>query len=166
MSEIELTLQVNGQKYTLHAPVNRTLLSVLRDELGLFGAREGCGIGICGACTVLVAGHPLSSCLMLAVQAEGVEITTIEGLAQGGDLHPVQQAYLEHAGFQCAYCTPGFILSTVALLREHPEPDEDMIREYLSGNLCRCGSYINILEAVKACASQRSSNSPESTSPC
>ena len=166
MSEIELTLQVNGQKYTLYAPVNRTLLSVLRDELGLFGVREGCGIGICGACTVLVAGSPLSSCLMLAVQAEGVEITTIEGLAQGDDLHPVQQAYLEHAGFQCAYCTPGFILSTVALLREYPEPDEEMIREVLSGNLCRCGSYINILEAVKACVSQRSSNSPESASPC
>ena len=100
MSEIELTLQVNGQKYTLPVPVNRTLLSVLRDDLGLFGAREGCGIGICGACTVLVAGRALSSCLMLAVQAEGVEIITIEGLAQGDDLHPVQQAYLEHAGFR------------------------------------------------------------------
>jgi aerobic-type carbon monoxide dehydrogenase small subunit (CoxS/CutS family) len=128
-------------------------LEVLRDELGLVGAREGCSIGMCGACTVLVDGKAISSCLLLAVQADGSEVTTVEGLSRDGQLHPVQQAYIDHAAFQCAYCTPGFILSTVALLQEYPNPDEETIRRYLSGNLCRCGSYENILRAVKACSS-------------
>lgn len=145
-----IDLNVNGTTHQLSVQPERTLLSVLRDELGLGGAREGCGIGMCGACTVLVDNHPISSCLMLAMQAEGKTITTIESLADGDRLHPVQQAFIDHAGFQCAYCTPGFILTTIALLNEYPQADEQTIREYLSGNLCRCGSYANILEAVLA----------------
>lgn len=147
-----LRLRVNGAGYELSVPVSRTLLEALRDELNLVGAREGCGIGLCGACTVLIDGHPISSCLMLAVQAAGKEIVTIEGLADGAKLHSVQQAYIDHAAFQCAYCTPGFILSTVALLTLNPSPDDDFIDEYLAGNLCRCGSYLNIREAVEAAA--------------
>ena len=154
METIELTLQVNGVEHALELPPEMTLLDALRGRLGLLGAKEGCGIGMCGACTVLVDGRAFSSCLLLAAQAEGCAITTIEGLAEPGRLHPVQKAYLEHAAFQCAYCTPGFILSTVALLEERRDPDEAQIRAYLSGNLCRCGSYVNILEAVKACRSQ------------
>lgn len=146
-----MTLQVNGMEHKLAVSPEQILLDVLRDELGLVGAREGCGIGMCGACTVLVDGRTVSSCLMLAVQAEGHEITTVEGLSEGEQLHPVQQAYIDHAAFQCAYCTPGFILSTVALLEEEPNPDDETIRKYLAGNLCRCGSYINILEAVQHC---------------
>jgi aerobic-type carbon monoxide dehydrogenase small subunit (CoxS/CutS family) len=151
METIELTLRVNGKEHPLRLPPGTTLLAALRDALGLVGAREGCGIGVCGACTVLVDGRALSSCLLLAVQAQGRAITTIEGLAEGDRLHPVQQAFLDHAAFQCAYCTPGFILATIALLEERPDPDEAQIRAVLSGNLCRCGSYPNILEAVKAC---------------
>jgi aerobic-type carbon monoxide dehydrogenase small subunit (CoxS/CutS family) len=151
-----IRLQVNGREYELAVAVDRTLLDVLREELNLVGAREGCGIGMCGACTVLVDNRAVSSCLLLAVQVAGKEITTIEGLAQDGQLHPVQQAYLDHAAFQCAYCTPGFILSTVALLAENPNPDDDTIRHYLAGNLCRCGSYMNILEAVQQCRASSS----------
>ena len=153
MNDDQLNFRVNGETHRLVVAPNRTLLEVLRDELGLMGAREGCGIGMCGACTVLVDGKAISSCLLLAVQADGSEVTTVEGLSRDGQLHPVQQAYIDHAAFQCAYCTPGFILSTVALLQEHPNPDEETIRRYLSGNLCRCGSYENILRAVKACSS-------------
>ena len=142
-------LKVNGIGHDLDVG-RHTLLAVLRDDLGLAGAKEGCGIGVCGACTVLIDGEPISSCLMLAVQAAGCEIVTIEGLMQGGRLHPVQQAFIEHGAFQCAYCTPGFVLSTVALLRENPSPDAAAIREYLAGNLCRCGSYPNIQRAIEA----------------
>jgi aerobic-type carbon monoxide dehydrogenase small subunit (CoxS/CutS family) len=150
METSELNLSVNGAGYRLQIAPEHTLLAVLRDQLGLVGAKEGCGIGVCGACTGLVADRAISSCLMLAIQAEGHEVTTIEGLAQDGQLHPVQQAYLEHAAFQCAYCTPGFILSTVSLLNEKSDPDDETIRAYLGGNLCRCGSYKNILEAVRS----------------
>jgi aerobic-type carbon monoxide dehydrogenase small subunit (CoxS/CutS family) len=151
MNDDRLTLRVNGKTYELAASPRRTLLDVLREDLNLVGAREGCGIGMCGACTVLVNGRAVSSCLMLAVQAQDAEITTIEGLGTADQLHPVQRAYVEHAAFQCAFCTPGFILSTVALLAENPDPDDKTIREYLAGNLCRCGSYMNILEAVRHC---------------
>jgi aerobic-type carbon monoxide dehydrogenase small subunit (CoxS/CutS family) len=149
MTNDELKLQVNGKEYTLTGSPERTLLEVLRDDLGLGSVREGCGIGVCGACTVLLDGRAISSCLMLVGQVEGKAITTVEGLGSGERLHPVQQAYMDHAAFQCAYCTPGFILSTVALLNEHPDPDDETIREYLAGNLCRCGSYAKILKAVK-----------------
>ena len=150
-----MTLRVNDRNYELAVSPDQTLLQVLRDDLELVGAREGCGIGMCGACTVLLEGRAVSGCLVLAVQANGKAIITVEGLAQADQLHPVQQAYLDHAAFQCAYCTPGFILSTVALLAENPNPDDDTIRHYLAGNLCRCGSYMNILEAVQACRQGR-----------
>ncbi|MBI3742428.1 MAG: (2Fe-2S)-binding protein [Chloroflexi bacterium] len=144
-----MKLKINNTEYEIRNPT-RTLLSVLRDELNLLGAKEGCGIGVCGACTVLIDDKPQSSCLMLAVQCAEKEIVTIEGLAREGVLHRVQQAFYDHAAFQCAYCTPGFILATVALLNENSAPSDDDIREYLSGNLCRCGSYVNILRAVRA----------------
>jgi len=144
-----MILNVNGSKYEVQEGT-RTLLDVLRDDLGLMGTKEGCGVGMCGACTVLVDGKPHSSCLMLAQQVVGVEVLTIEGLGSAEKLHPVQQAFLEHGAFQCAYCTPGFVLTTVALLEENPSPNDEEIREYLSGNLCRCGSYQNILQAVRA----------------
>jgi aerobic-type carbon monoxide dehydrogenase small subunit (CoxS/CutS family) len=144
-----MILTVNGSKYEVRAEA-RTLLDVLRDELGLMGTKEGCGVGMCGACTVLVDSKPLSSCLLLAEQAAGKEILTIEGLGSAEKLHPVQQAFLDEGAFQCAYCTPGFVLTSVALLEENPSPSDEEIREYLAGNLCRCGSYQNILQAVKA----------------
>jgi aerobic-type carbon monoxide dehydrogenase small subunit (CoxS/CutS family) len=143
-----MILNVNGSQHEVDAGT-RTLLEVLRDDLGLVGAKEGCGVGMCGACTVLVDGEPISGCLMLAAQTAGREIITIEGLARDGVLHPVQQAFLDKGAFQCAYCTPGFVLAAVALLEENPSPGEAEIREYLSGNLCRCGSYRNIMEAVR-----------------
>ncbi len=147
------TLKVNGKDHTLDVGA-RTLLMVLREDLNLQGARYSCGIGYCGACTVLVDGEPVSSCLLLAAQLEGKEITTIEGLAQDGQLHPVQQAFVEHNAFQCAFCTSGFILSSVALLNENPAPSPDEIREYLGGHLCRCGSYQHIVKAVLAASKQ------------
>jgi len=150
MTNHEIKLNVNGQEHPLQVTPDRRLLDVLREDLGLLSIREGCGIGLCGTCTVLVDGKAISGCLMLATQAQGKEILTVEGLSQNGKLHPVQEAFIEHAAFQCAYCTPGFILSTIALLNEIPNPDEDTIREYLAGNICRCGSYLNILEAAKA----------------
>jgi len=143
-----MILNVNGSKYEVQADT-RTLLDVLRDDLGLIGTKEGCGVGMCGACTVLVDGKPLSSCLVLAEQAAKKEILTIEGLGSADNLHPVQQAFLDEGAFQCAYCTPGFVLTTVALLSEKPSPNDEEIREYLAGNLCRCGSYQNIIQAVK-----------------
>ncbi len=147
-----IILNVNGSSYDVQVDTSMTLLEVLNDSLELHGARGSCGIGMCGTCTVLVEGKPFSSCLLLPHQVEGKEIRTVEGLAQDGELHPVQQAYVDHAAFQCAYCTPGFILSTVALLEEDPHPTDDAIRHYLAGNLCRCGSYVHILKAVRASA--------------
>ena len=144
-----MILMVNGSKYEVQAEMRSTLLDVLRDDLGLVGTKEGCGVGMCGACTVLVDGKPISSCLVLAEQVAGAEILTIEGLGSAETLHPVQQAFLDEGAFQCAYCTPGFVLTTVALLAENPSPSDNEIREYLGGNLCRCGSYQNILQAVK-----------------
>ena len=145
-------LNVNGQERRLDVPPHRTLLQALRDELGLMGAREACGIGMCGSCTVLVDGQPFSACLLLAPQVAGRRILTVEGLPDGDRLHPVQQAYLEHSAFQCSFCTPGFILSTIALLKQNPHPSDAEIREYLAGNLCRCGAYPEILEAIRSLA--------------
>ena len=145
-------LNVNGQERRLDVPPHRTLLQALRDELGLMGAREACGIGMCGSCTVLVDGQPYSACLLLVPQVAGKRILTVEGLPDGDRLHPVQQAYLEHSAFQCSFCTPGFILSTIALLKQNPHPSDAEIREYLAGNLCRCGAYPEILEAVRSLA--------------
>ena len=148
-----MILNVNGSRHEVEAGT-RTLLEVLRDDLNLVGAKEGCGVGMCGACTVLVNGKPVSGCLTLAAQVADKEIITVEGLAKDGKLHSIQQAFIDERAFQCAYCTPGFILATVALLKENPNPTEDEIREYLSGNLCRCGSYQNIMKAVVEAATR------------
>ena len=144
-----VTLQVNGRNHQLEVKTHHTLLWVLRDHLKLFGVREGCGVGMCGACTVLVDGQPMSSCLLFPTQVQGKELTTVEGMAKDGQLHPIQEAYIECTGFQCSFCTPGFLLTTKALLAEKPEATEEEIREYLAGNLCRCGSYVKILNSVK-----------------
>ena len=144
-----VTLNINGRDYPLTVRTHHTLLHVLRDQIRLYGAREGCGVGMCGACTVLLDGQPVSSCLLLAAMAEGRQIVTIEGLSQDGQLHPIQQAYIDGHGFQCSFCTPGFILATKALLDTHPDATDDEIRDYLAGNLCRCGSYVKILDSVK-----------------
>ncbi len=140
---------LNGEERTLTAKPGVSLLELLREELHLFGTRESCGIGMCGACTVLVNGKPLSACLLLAPQVDGQEVLTIEGLSHDDQLHPIQQAFIDHNAFQCSYCTPGMILATKSLLDENPAPDVDQIKEYLSGNLCRCGSYIEIIAAVQ-----------------
>jgi aerobic-type carbon monoxide dehydrogenase small subunit (CoxS/CutS family) len=147
--KLTVVLRVNGRAHRVKARLHHTLLQVLRDELKLFGAREGCGVGMCGACTVLVDGKPISACLLLAPLAEGKEILTIEGLeGPNGELSTIQQAYVDHTAFQCSYCTPGFILTTRALLEEKPRATREEARDYLAGNLCRCGSYVKIMDAV------------------
>jgi aerobic-type carbon monoxide dehydrogenase small subunit (CoxS/CutS family) len=146
---LALAVRVNGRDERLRARPHETLLDVLRSELKLFGVREACGVGQCGACTVLIDGKPQSSCLLLAPMVEGKDIVTVEGLeGSDGSLHPIQQAFVDNTAFQCSYCTPGFILSVKALLDEDPDPTEDEARSYLAGNLCRCGSYVKILAAV------------------
>jgi aerobic carbon-monoxide dehydrogenase small subunit len=152
--KIEFTL--NGEAIILNdVSPSSTVLDVLRDHLNLTGTRLTCGIGMCGACTILVEGEALSGCLLLAPMVNGSSVTTIEGLSTPlGDLDPVQQAFADCMGLQCSYCTPGFILAVHALLRENPNPSDEQIKEYLAGNLCRCGSYYKILDAVKL-ASQR-----------
>ncbi len=145
-----VTLEINGQTHTLTVPNEMTLREMLYEELDLKSVRGSCGIGMCGTCTVLVNGRTISSCLSLAAAADSKQISTVEGLAQGTDLHPIQQAFIDHFAFQCAYCTPGFILSTLALLNENPAAGKEEIQTYLAGNLCRCGSYVNILNAVQA----------------
>lgn len=147
--KITLRLTVNGRNERVRARAHHTILQVLRDELNLYGVREGCGIGMCGACTILLDGKPVSGCLLLAPMAVGHEITTVEGLeSPQGELDVVQQSFIDHTGFQCSYCTPGFILTTKALLAEKPDVTEDEAREYLAGNLCRCGSYVKIMDSV------------------
>jgi aerobic-type carbon monoxide dehydrogenase small subunit (CoxS/CutS family) len=147
--KLDIVLRVNGREHHVRALTHHTLLEVLRSELKLFGVREACAVGQCGACTVLFAGKPVSSCLILAPMAEGKEIVTVEGLEDpDGTLHPIQQAFVDHTAFQCSYCTPGFLLTTKAMLEENPELTEQEAKEYLAGNICRCGSYVKILEAV------------------
>ena len=153
-----VALIVNGATCRLEVDPQTTLLEVLREELRLTGTKEGCGTGDCGTCTVLVDGKPVNSCLMLAADAEGRRITTIEGLAAGGELHPVQKAFIDEAAVQCGFCSPGMILSAKALLDENPRPSEEEIRTALSGVLCRCGSYRKIVSAVKAAASAMGGN--------
>ena len=147
-----MQLMVNGKAYEVEVGEETTLLSVLRHDIGLTGTKYGCGDGDCGACTVLVDGEAKQSCLMPVDSVVGLEVTTIEGLANGNTLHPVQEAFIEHTAFQCAYCTPGFIISTVALLSRNPNPDDRQIQAALTGNICRCGAYVRILRAVKAAA--------------
>ncbi|MEA2513557.1 MAG: aerobic carbon-monoxide dehydrogenase small subunit [Thermomicrobiales bacterium] len=145
-----MTLRVNGKSRRVRASEDAFLLDVLRDSLALTGAKFGCGMGECGACTVLLDGAPVCSCLTLAVEAQGHEITTIEGLAKNGELDPVQHAFAETGGVQCGFCTPGMVLSARALLNENPDPSEADVRRALSGNLCRCTGYGKIVEAVLA----------------
>jgi carbon-monoxide dehydrogenase small subunit len=144
-------LTVNNELFEVTINLNRTLLEVLREELSLTG-KESCGQGACGSCTVLLDGLPVRSCLLLAVEAEGREITTIEGLSQGEKLHPVQEAFIEHHAIQCGFCSPGMILTATALLGVNPKPTEDEIRHALSGNICRCTGYAKIIGAVKSLA--------------
>jgi aerobic carbon-monoxide dehydrogenase small subunit len=143
---------VNGKRYELQIKPWANLLDVLREDLGLTGAKEGCGVGECGACTVLLDGKPVNACLVLAAEAAGKEITTIEGLASGGTLHPIQQAFVEVGGLQCGFCTPGMVLSTKALLDKNPKPSDEEIRKGLEGNFCRCTGYTKIIESVRAAA--------------
>lgn len=149
---VHVNLRVNGRVHEVQVKPDAFLVDVLREQLGLTGTKYGCGMGECGACTVLADGQPIYSCLTLAVEAEGKEITTIEGLDRGGELHPVQRAFIEHGGIQCGFCTPGMILSAVALLSVNPKPSEEDIRRALSGNLCRCTGYMKIIEAVQSVA--------------
>ena len=145
-----ITLKINQRAETFAVDDADTLLEVLRDRFKLWSVREGCGVGACGTCTVLLDGQPVSSCFLLAARAAGHEITTLEGLSDGESLHPIQQAWVEERALQCAYCTPGFVLSVKALLEENPNPSDEEVREYLAGNLCRCAGYADILRAVRA----------------
>ncbi len=146
----QITFKVNGETYDVEMEANRLLLHVLRDNLGLTGTKEGCSIGVCDACSVIVDGRLVSSCLTLAAGCAGKEIETIEGLAKEGKLHPLQQAFIEYGGFQCGICTPGQIMAAKALLDENPKPNEEEVKEWMSGNLCRCTGYYKILESVMA----------------
>ena len=147
-----MQLLVNGETYEVDVDGETTLLAVLRHDLGLTGSKYGCGEGDCGACTVLLDGRATNSCITPVDSAAGQAITTIEGLANGNDLHPVQEAFIEHTASQCAFCTPGFIMSLVALFGRNPRPDDRQIRGALTGNICRCGTYVRILQAAKAAA--------------
>ncbi len=148
----EITLTVNGEEHSLQVKVNHTLLDVLRNDLGLTGTKEGCGEGDCGACTVLLQGKPVNACLVLAVEANGKAITTIEGLARDGELHPLQKAFIEQGAVQCGFCSPGMLLTAKALLDENPTPTEEEIRMGIAGNLCRCTGYVRIVKAIQVVA--------------
>jgi carbon-monoxide dehydrogenase small subunit len=148
--KITINFTVNGDAETREAAVGQTLLSFIRDELHLTGTKSGCEIGECGACTVLLNGRSVNSCLVLAVELDGKDLVTIEGLMKNGELDKLQQAFIDHAAFQCGYCTPGMIMSSKALLERKPNPTDEDINEALSGNLCRCGAYQEIREAIKA----------------
>jgi aerobic carbon-monoxide dehydrogenase small subunit len=148
----KIKFRVNGKKIELEVPTNRLLIDCLRYDLGLTGTKEGCSVGVCGACTVLMDGEMVSSCLALAVFADGHDITTVEGLAKNGELHPVQKSFIQYGGFQCGICTPGFLVAAKALLDKNPDPSEHEIRHWLEGNLCRCTGYHNIVRAVQVCA--------------
>jgi carbon-monoxide dehydrogenase small subunit len=150
MSRIEITLNINGDAYPLEIEPHRTLLEVLREDIGLTGTKSNCLEGECGACTVLVDGRAVNSCLYLAVRAAGRVIVTVEGLAQGENLHPLQAAFLELGAVQCGYCTPGFIVSTAALLEENPHPSDEELSRALAGNICRCTGYTNIRKAIRS----------------
>jgi carbon-monoxide dehydrogenase small subunit len=147
--KLTIAVTINGQREEIAVKPHQTLLELLRDELKLKGAVEGCSVGVCGSCTVLIDGKPVSSCLTLASNIEGKEVSTIEGLSQNGELDPVQQAFLKNQAFQCGFCTTGMIMAVKGLLNANPHPSEEQARDYLSGNLCRCGTYKEVLAAVK-----------------
>ena len=150
-----IELNVNGESYEVAVEPNRTLLKVLREELRLTGTKQGCDDGACGCCTVLMDGRPVLSCLVLAADAQGKEILSIEGMAQDNRLHPLQEAFIQHGAIQCGFCTPGMLLSAKALLEDNPEPTKEEVKRGMAGNLCRCTGYIKITEAILA-ASQAS----------
>ncbi len=152
MRKLQINLTVNGEQYELLVEPRQTLLEVLREDVGLTGTKRGCGTGDCGACTVLVDGRAVNSCLLLAVDASGKEVLTIEGLATNGRLHPIQEAFLEHGGVQCGFCTPGMIMSAKVLLDAKPKPSEEEVRYAIAGNLCRCTGYVKIVESILAAA--------------
>ncbi len=155
-----ITLKINGQRHDVLVEPSATLLEAVRDQAGLMGAKEGCGTGDCGACSMIVDGRLVTSCLMLAVEAEGSDITTIEGLARDGQLHPLQQAFIDLGAVQCGYCIPGMILAGKALLDANPNPAPDEIRRAIAGNLCRCTGYTKIVEAIAAAATQLQGATP------
>lgn len=151
----QIKLNVNGTTHAVDVDTGRTLLSVLRDELGLTGSKYGCGEGQCGSCTVLVDGKPRRSCILPIQSAAGKDITTIEGISKNGTLHLVQQAFLDQEALQCGYCTPGMIVSAVALLEENPNPSEQEIIDFMQGHICRCGTYARIIQAIQQAAGRR-----------
>ncbi|MCY3580738.1 MAG: (2Fe-2S)-binding protein [bacterium] len=153
-TEVEVRLNVNGRDYRVRVEPRRTLADTLRDNCGLTGTHLGCEHGVCGACTILADGEPVRACLMFAVQCEGMELRTVEGLADGDRLHPLQQAFWENHGLQCGFCTPGFLMLATGYLEQRPEPDEEELKEMLSSSLCRCTGYQNILKAVKQAAAE------------
>jgi carbon-monoxide dehydrogenase small subunit len=148
----KVVLNVNGEDYEVEVKPNRLLVDAIREDIGLTGTKKGCEIGVCGACTVLLDGEVVSSCLMLAVHAVGKKITTIEGLTKNGEMHPLQKAFIDHGAFQCGFCTPGMILTSKAVLDKNPHPTEEEIREGLNNNLCRCTGYVKVVDAVQAVA--------------
>jgi aerobic carbon-monoxide dehydrogenase small subunit len=149
-----IRMRVNGKDYTADVPSQRLLIDCLRYDLGLTGTKEGCSVGVCGACTVVMGGVLVSSCLTLAVLADGKEITTVEGLAQDGKLHPVQQAFIDYGGFQCGICTPGMVVAAKALLDQNQNPSDDDIKDWMMGNLCRCTGYYKIIESIRGAATR------------
>ena len=150
VKKIPLTLTVNHEEHEVYISPNKTLLEVLREEMGLSGAKEGCGEGACGSCTALMDGKPIRSCLTLALEAEGRDVTTVEGLASGESLDSLQEAFIEHGAVQCGFCSPGMLMSAKGLLLDNPRPDENQIRRAISGNVCRCTGYTKIVEAISA----------------
>jgi aerobic carbon-monoxide dehydrogenase small subunit len=150
----QITLTINGERRSLSVPANRLLIDLLRDDLGLTGTKESCSVGVCGACAILVDGEMLSACLTLAVQYDGANLTTIEGIADGDTLHPIQEAFIEYGGFQCGICTPGQVIAARALLDENLAPTTDEIKEWMAGNLCRCTGYYKIVESIEAAAAR------------
>ncbi len=149
---IPVSLDVNGKVYELEIEPHELLLDVVRERLGLTGAKRSCDVEVCGACTLLVDGRPVSSCTLPAFEARGKRVETIEGLAAGGKLHPLQESFIEHGGFQCGFCTPGMILAAKALLAENPDPSEEEIKHFMHGNICRCTGYKKIIESIHAAA--------------
>ena len=152
MKTFQLHTTINGRHYAIETPPNQTLLDLLREQIGLTGTKRGCEIGECGACTVLVDGVPVNSCLVLAPQVEGKAILTVEGIAEGDHLTPLQEAFIDHEAVHCGFCTPGMLMSARGLLNDHPSPSEQEIRLAIAGNLCRCSGYVQIVEAIKDAA--------------
>ena len=149
---LKVRLKINGADHELDIPARRLLVDCIRYDIGLTGTKESCSVGVCGACAALVDGAMYASCITLAAAVDGAEITTIEGIAENGNLHPVQQAFIDHGGFQCGICTPGQVIAAKSLLEENPTPTEDEIKEYMMGNLCRCTGYYGILNSIAAAA--------------